>query len=73
MYFSDNIGKEPCFQEQKYIMWLWTDKFMANYNQYSHETLSADQHGVNGRFSLPPINLIGLFREKGGEEKWDAG
>lgn len=73
MYFSDNIGKEPCFQEQKYIMWLWTDKFMANYNQYSHETLSADQHGVNGRFSLPPINLIGLFRGKGGEEKWDAG
>ena len=45
---------------------------MANYTQYSHETWSANQHGVNGRFSLP-ANLIGLFRGKGGEEKWDAG
>ena len=44
---------------------------MANYTQYSHETLSADQHGVNGRFLLPP-NLIGLFRGEGGEEKRDA-
>ena len=45
---------------------------MANYTDYSHETLSANQHGVNGRFSLPP-NLIGLFRGEGGEEKRDAG
>ena len=43
---------------------------MANYIQYSHETFSADQHGVNGRFSLPP-NLIGLFR--GGERGGEAG
>ena len=72
MYFSDNIGKEPCSKEHKYIMWLWTDKFMANYTHHSHETFLADQHGVNGRFSLPP-NLIEIFRGEGGEEKRDAG
>ena len=30
MYFSDNIRKEPCFQEHKYIMWLWTDQLGVN-------------------------------------------